>query len=168
MEGFLAHAEHKLAAAGVEDARANVEYLAAHAMSLRSRSELRSMLFQELSYPQAVVHLTSWCLRRENREPLQYILGEWEFFGLPIKVRPESLIPRPETELLVEQALRESAEIYLTSIIILDIGTGTGCIALAIAKHLPSASIVGIDVSSGSGRACKGESEAPNVGHSKC
>ncbi len=142
----LAHVEQTLIEAGVEDARANAEYLAAHVLSLKSRSDLRSMLGHELSDSQvdAFDHLIA---RRVNREPLQYILGEWEFFGLPIEVGPEALIPRPETEILVEWALSEAAKMA-SNISILDIGTGTGCIALAIAKHLPSASVLGIDVSS--------------------
>ncbi len=143
----LAFAEQMLAAAGVEDARTNVEYLAAHAMSLKSRSGLRSKLDREISSSEENT-FNELILRRVNREPLQYILGEWEFFGLPIKVSADALIPRPETEILVEQALSESAKLP-GSISILEIGTGTGCIALAIAKHLPNASIVGIDISSG-------------------
>jgi release factor glutamine methyltransferase len=143
----LTQAEQTLIAAGVEDARTNVEYLAVHAMSLTHRSELRSSLDREITSVEAktfheLIH------RRVSREPLQYILGEWEFFGLPIKVEPDALIPRPETEILVEQALSESAKLS-GSITILDIGTGTGCIALAIARHLPNASILGIDASGG-------------------
>lgn len=143
----LAEAEQKLIAAGVEDVRTNVEYLAVHAMSLTHRSELRFRLDREITAAEAktfheLIH------RRARREPLQYILGEWEFFGLPVKVSPDALIPRPETEILVEQALRESAKLP-GSISILNIGTGTGCIALAIAKHLANASVLGIDVSEG-------------------
>ncbi len=143
----LARAEQKLINAGVEDARTNAEYLAAHTLSLRSRSELRSMLGQVISSVQDA-NFDTLVSRRASREPLQYILGEWEFFGLPFKVGPEALIPRPETEILVEQALSEAAKMS-ANISILDIGTGTGCIALAIAKHLPRVSLVGIDASSG-------------------
>jgi len=143
----LAHAEQKLGEAGVDDARTNAEYLAAHVLSQKSRSELRSMLDREMSSADSD-GFDTLISRRASREPLQYILGEWEFFGLRIKVGQEALIPRPETEILVEQALSEAAKMP-ANISILDIGTGTGCIALAVAKHLLSASVVGIDISSG-------------------
>ncbi len=143
----LDRATQKLADAGVEDARANAEYLAAHILSLNSRSELRALLNRAMPDSQADA-FHQLIARRACREPLQYILGEWEFFGLPIKVGSEALIPRPETEILVEQALSDAAKMP-ANLSILDLGTGTGCIALAIAKHLPSASVVGIDISSG-------------------
>jgi release factor glutamine methyltransferase len=143
----LARAEQTLVEAGVEDARTNAEYLAVQVLSLSRRSDLRSKLDRGISDSQTDT-FDQLISRRANREPLQYVLGEWEFFGLPIKVGPEALIPRPETETLVEQALREAAKMS-TAISILDIGTGTGCIAIAIAKHLPHAFVVGIDVSSG-------------------
>jgi release factor glutamine methyltransferase len=80
--------------------------------------------------------------RRAQREPLQYIVGETEFWGLKFKVTPDVLIPRPETELLVEEALK-----YPEAKQILDIGTGSGCIAIALAKNLPAATIVATDLS---------------------
>ncbi len=87
--------------------------------------------------------------RRAKREPLQYILGETEFFGLKIKVTPDVLIPRPETELLVEEIfkippLKKGGGGDLN---ILEIGTGSGCIAIALAKKLPKAKIVATDIS---------------------
>src|SRR5262245_43806761 len=108
--------------------------------------------------------------RRAKREPLQYILGETEFWGLAFKVTPDVLIPRPETELLVEEALKfvksERSKVPLRSeredhekidgesegragspLAIMDIGTGSGCIAIALAKNLPEAKIVATDLS---------------------
>ena len=78
--------------------------------------------------------------------PIQYILGETEFFGLKFKVNEQVLIPRPETEELVEQVL-ESCRIHDEGCRILDIGTGSGCIAVALAKHLPDAQIQALDIS---------------------
>lgn len=78
--------------------------------------------------------------RREGHEPLAYILGEKEFYGLPFAVNEHTLIPRPETELLVEAALEKVSSIkYQVSkkrIAIVDIGTGSGCIIVSLAKHL--------------------------------
>ncbi|GHV58343.1 release factor glutamine methyltransferase [Bacteroidia bacterium] len=80
--------------------------------------------------------------------PLQYILGETEFFGLPFRVNEQVLIPRPETEELVEWVLTAAQHmVYGTRCRILDIGTGSGCIAVALAKHLPEAEIYALDIS---------------------
>jgi len=83
--------------------------------------------------------------RRALREPIQYVLGTQEFFGLDFIVRPEVLIPRPETELLVEETitLLRSA----TRPVILDVGTGSGCLAISLAVHLPRAMIIASDMS---------------------
>ena len=85
--------------------------------------------------------------RRAAREPLQYIIGETEFWGLKIKVTPDVLIPRPETELLVEEAIPVMGERAGVRGQILDIGTGSGCIAIALAKNLPGTKIVATDIS---------------------
>ena len=78
-------------------------------------------------------------------EPIQYIIGDTEFYGLLFKVNPSALIPRPETEELVDWIIKEYEE--NDEISILDIGTGSGCIALALAKHLPNAKVFALDVS---------------------
>jgi release factor glutamine methyltransferase len=83
--------------------------------------------------------------RRLAGEPIQYIAGETEFYGLPFRVTPAVLIPRPETEHLVEEVLQRAA--HFTHPRILDIGTGSGCIAIAFAHHLPNAAITTIDLS---------------------
>ena len=91
-------------------------------------------------------HLYNALSRLKSQEPIQYIIGETEFFGLPFKVSKDTLIPRPETEELVEWILKECKT--KGSISILDIGTGTGCIAISLAKNLPNATITAIDISS--------------------
>ena len=83
--------------------------------------------------------------RRARREPLQYILGEWGFRRLTLTVDSRALIPRPETETLVERAL--TAIVGRPAPRVLDVGTGSGAIALAIADEHPGASVTGIDVS---------------------
>ena len=81
--------------------------------------------------------------RRAAGEPVAYIVGTREFFSLAFKVTPAVLIPRPETELLVEIALERIAPDHEASV--LDLGTGSGCIAIAIARHRPRARVVAID-----------------------
>lgn len=78
-------------------------------------------------------------------KPLQYALGHTEFYGLPFKVNPSVLIPRPETEELVEWVLK--SDLPQTDISILDIGTGSGCIAISLKKNLPNATVWAIDIS---------------------
>ena len=80
-------------------------------------------------------------------KPIQYILGETEFYGLPFLVNENVLIPRPETEELVELILVESRKSKVESLKILDIGTGSGCIPISLKKNLPSAEVFAIDVS---------------------
>ena len=80
--------------------------------------------------------------------PLQYILGETEFYGLPFRMNGHVLIPRPETEELVEWIIgREQAKAQDAGYRILDVGTGSGCIAIALAKHLPEAEVYALDIS---------------------
>ncbi|MGD0829943.1 MAG: peptide chain release factor N(5)-glutamine methyltransferase [Terracidiphilus sp.] len=83
--------------------------------------------------------------RRLRGEPIQYILGEMEFYGLPFHVTPEVLIPRPETEHLVEKTLESASA--LTAPRIVDIGTGSGAIAVTLAYKLPQAHVTAIDLS---------------------
>lgn len=82
--------------------------------------------------------------RRCRREPLQQIVGETEFFGLKILVDNNVMAPRPETEVLVDQVIKRWNPDYRT---ILDIGTGSGCIAVALAKNLPECSVDAVDIS---------------------
>lgn len=83
-------------------------------------------------------------LRAKKRKPLQYILGEWEFYGLPFKVREGVLIPRADTEILVERCIQLMREVEEPNI--LDIGSGSGAISIAIANELKSSSVTGIDI----------------------
>lgn len=84
--------------------------------------------------------------RRARGEPLQYITGTQGFFGLEFEVTPDVLIPRPETELLVEEVIGLASE--LVSPVVVDIGTGSGCLAVALARELSRANVIGTDISS--------------------
>lgn len=83
----------------------------------------------------------------KKQKPIQYILGETEFYGLPFLVNKDVLIPRPETEELVELILVESRKSKVESLRILDIGTGSGCIPISLKKNLPDAEFFAVDVS---------------------
>ncbi len=82
----------------------------------------------------------------EKEVPIQYIIGETEFYGLDFKVNPSVLIPRPETEELVDWIIKDYADIK-EPFTILDIGTGSGCIAISLAKNLPEAKVTALDIS---------------------
>lgn len=98
-----------------------------------------------------VMQLLQWetvLSQLKEQRPIQYILGETEFFGLPFYVNENTLIPRPETEELVDWILSNNQITKSTSPLkILDIGTGTGCIAISLAKNLPNAEVYALDVS---------------------
>ena len=104
--------------------------------------------------PQTVidgVHLKQWkniVSELKKQRPVQYILGETEFYGLRFLVNENTLIPRPETEELVELIIKNTNyELRNTKLKVLDIGTGSGCIAISLAKHLPTSEVFAIDVS---------------------
>jgi release factor glutamine methyltransferase len=93
-------------------------------------------------------HLYNALARLKSQEPIQYILGNTEFYGLPFKVTKNTLIPRPETEELVEWILSNVTSSGVEkSLSVLDIGTGTGCIAISLAKKLANANVFAMDVS---------------------
>jgi release factor glutamine methyltransferase len=85
--------------------------------------------------------------QRAAGEPLQYITGRQEFFGLEFEVTPDVLIPRPETELIVEETIRVVERHHIAHPVIVDAGAGSGCIAVALARELAEARVVAIDIS---------------------
>lgn len=91
--------------------------------------------------------ISSVLARRIKGEPIQYILGKIEFMGLELKVNPGVLIPRPETEILAERAIQSLKVSKSQSLKVLDLGTGSGCIAIALAKNSESAEIDAVDIS---------------------
>ena len=104
--------------------------------------------------------------RLQKEEPIQYILGKTEFYGLPFIVDKNTLIPRPETEELVEWVLEEVIKLQSCNVVklsILDIGTGTGCIPVSLAKNLNDVQISAIDVSSDALKIAKQNANLNNV-----
>ncbi|WP_338358732.1 peptide chain release factor N(5)-glutamine methyltransferase [Yeosuana marina] len=95
--------------------------------------------------------------------PIQYILGETEFYGLPFKVNSSVLIPRPETEELVSWIINQQPKTEKQKLSILDIGTGSGCIAISLAKKLPNAKVYALDVSKDALNVAKQNAELNNV-----
>lgn len=132
----------------VDDYSLNAKYLAAYMLGVWEQAELHPLLEQPISDEQEQQYQVLIDRRLAN-EPLQYIIGETEFYGLRLKCTPAALIPRPETEILVEQAIVTARERLDTHrhLDVLDIGTGTGAIALAFAYHIPEAHVVAIDAS---------------------
>jgi release factor glutamine methyltransferase len=134
----LADTERRLAAAGVPTPRVDAEWLVAHVVGVP-----RSRLFEAEHLDEHA--LDELVARRERREPLAYVLGEWGFRGLTLKTDVRALVPRPETETLVERALALIAGEPSPSV--LDVGIGSGAIALSIAAEHPGARVVGTDTS---------------------
>jgi release factor glutamine methyltransferase len=99
----------------------------------------------DMTLPQAtILQINKIVSELKENKPIQYILGETEFYGLPFKVTPDVLIPRQETEELADWIIKENKG---TGLRILDIGTGSGCIAIALAYHLANCTVEALDVS---------------------
>jgi release factor glutamine methyltransferase len=103
--------------------------------------------------------------RLERGEPLPYVLGEWEFFGLTFRVTPDVLIPRPETELLVEHAIAWLRKLNVEGrkLNVADIGTGSGCIAISLAVNVPEIQVTATDISSAALTLARGNAERLHV-----
>ena len=139
----LHEATEALRAAGIEDARLEAEVLLRHTLHL-DRAHLYARLQEDLS-AEGQVSFHSLVARRLAHEPTAYIIGQREFYGLDLETTPAALIPRPETELLVEEAIARAGRFERP--LIVDVGTGNGAIAVALAVHLSQASLAAIDLS---------------------
>ncbi|ENY72280.1 protein-glutamine N-methyltransferase HemK [Aeromonas diversa CDC 2478-85] len=128
------------ALAGGESPRADADALLCHLLE-RDRGYLLSWPERELT-PDQLARLEGWLARRQHGEPVAHILGEREFWSLSLLVSPATLIPRPDTEVLVEQALMR---LPATPARVLDLGTGTGAIALALKSERPDDEVWAVD-----------------------
>jgi release factor glutamine methyltransferase len=134
----IAEAERRLAAAGVDTPRVDAELLVAHLLGV-SRTQLYADLDRDVD------GLGPLLARRERREPLAYVLGEWGFRRLMLRTDARALVPRPETEIVVERALALLDGMRLPRV--LDVGVGSGAIALALKDERPDAQVTGVDES---------------------
>jgi release factor glutamine methyltransferase len=140
----LAQTSERLAEAGCDTPRVDAEILVAHVSGI-TRSELALESSRRLTSREKKA-LERLVTRREAREPLAYVVGEWGFRRLVLSVDHRVLVPRPETEIVVERCLARIAG--LEGPRVLDVGTGSGAIALAIADEHAGAMVTGIDASS--------------------
>ncbi len=98
-------------------------------------------MLDESAGPRAALHFDAMAERRAGGEPLQYVLGQWPFRTVEVMVDPRVLIPRPETEQVVEVALAELDRQAVDEPVVVDLGTGSGAIALAVATERPAATL---------------------------
>ncbi len=126
---------------GIDSFRKEAEIILSEVLNLK-RLDLYLLFEQEVSVADRA-HIKELILRRAKHEPLQYILGKQNFYGYDFIVTPDVLIPRPETEILVEEILKNKKE----NLHVLDIGTGSGCIAITLKKHKPSWTVEAVDIS---------------------
>ena len=144
--GALSSLEHS----GIErsEAKLEINLIVEHLLGMNQASQLanrdRVILSREKEALDQMIH------RRTLREPLAHLFGEWEFWGLPIKVSPATLIPRADTEVLVEEALRWLGKLpsdHVEGALVLDIGAGSGCISMALASERPECQYRLLDLS---------------------
>jgi release factor glutamine methyltransferase len=144
----ITEASRTLHTAGISDERLTANVLLGHILDLdRAQLLVRS---KEVLDPASYQTFLKLIERRAAGEPVQYLTGHQEFYGLDFKVTPDVLIPRPETEFLVEQVIslaQSNSQPHHASLTLVDAGTGSGCIAVTLAHHLKNAQVLATDIS---------------------
>ena len=138
-------ASEELMKIGSLDARLEAEVLLRHVLKID-----RATMFRDLDEDVSIEdsgNIASLVKRRTQREPLAYITGAKEFYGLPFVVSEEVLIPRQETELLVDTAIVQAKSLDKSEISIVDVGTGSGAIAVSLALNIPTSTVIAVDIS---------------------
>ena len=157
---LLVNAQQILEGAGIANAAQEARWLLAYALEMKHH-ELASRAEQSVTTEQ-LARVMSVVRRRELREPLQYILGSQEFCGLDFSVTSAVLIPRPETELLIQESLREGR--FVEGAVLVDVGTGSGCVAVTLATILDGMRIFALDCSHAALKVAKGNADRHGVG----
>jgi len=148
-------------AAGIETARLDARVLLAHVMEISAE--------RVFGYPETVLTdaqiscLSSLSERRSNREPLARVVGEKEFWSLPFQLSNDTLVPRPETETVVEAVLDQLVNRH-AAVRVLDMGTGSGCLLISLLSELSYGVGVGVDISDGALRIAKENASRNGVG----
>jgi release factor glutamine methyltransferase len=141
----LARARRRLTEAGISEAEALID-VDVYARTILGWDKARLLVEMQAPVPAGLEPtLSNWTSRRAGREPSAYIVGSREFWGLDFTVTPAVLIPRPETEQIVDESIARARQLPAPRIA--DIGTGSGCIAIALAVELPRAQLVATDIS---------------------
>jgi release factor glutamine methyltransferase len=144
----LAAGRERLVAAGIEPTAAAID-VDLFARTILGWDRAQVLTARTEPAPEALEpRFSEWIRRRAEREPSAYIVGTREFWGLDFCVSPDVLIPRPESEFIVEESLAILKDLALASPRLADIGTGSGCLAISLLHELPSAHVTATDVSS--------------------
>lgn len=148
--GMVNHWTRVFEERGIPEARESSEYIVAHVLGAKTFQSLKPALWTKPLTPQQLECIQELCGRRLQRIPVQYILGEWDFQGLSLKMVPPVFIPRPETEELVEWVLEEVAQRphavrAQDGPLILEVGCGSGAITLSLLSQLPKSRVVAVD-----------------------
>ena len=147
---------------GIESPRLHAEVLLAHVLGWK-RIDLYTQ-FDQVVEPTNLAAYRELIKRRLQHEPLQYLVGKTEFLALSLQVQPGVLIPRPETEVLVEQTIDLARQmLFISELLAADVGTGSGAIAIALAKFIPSLKVVATDVSPEALTIARGNAERHGV-----
>jgi release factor glutamine methyltransferase len=149
-----------LAEKGAESPRLDAEVLLAHSAQCK-RIDLYGTRYSDVATPEVRQSYRELIRKRVEGCPVAYLVGRKEFFGLELTVSPAVLIPRPDTESVVMEALALAKKLETPRIV--DVGTGSGAIAIALAKHLPRAAVTAIDVRADALAVARGNAEKQNL-----